>query len=70
MKMDGRRSTRAALNGHDATVRLLLERGAEVSSKTKDGWTALSITALNGYDTTVRFLLERKAEVDAKDEDR
>ncbi|CCX10138.1 Similar to Ankyrin repeat domain-containing protein 50; acc. no. Q9ULJ7 [Pyronema omphalodes CBS 100304] len=57
----------AARKGHLKTVELLLERGAEVDSKDKNGRTPLSFAAkAYGSFETVKLLLERGAEVDSK----
>jgi ankyrin repeat protein len=37
-------------NGHEAVVKLLLEKGAELESKDKDGRTPLSWAAENGHE--------------------
>eukprot|EP00741_Cyanophora_paradoxa_P007978 tig00000133_g7718.t1 len=52
----------AAMNGHGAVVRLLLERGAPVDAKDKSGLTALSFAARNGHVDVARLLLERGAD--------
>ncbi len=59
----------ACENGHCDTVRLLLERGAEVNTGKQDGWTALMLASLNGHCDTVRLLLERGAEVNTGQQD-
>jgi ankyrin repeat protein len=56
----------AARNGHEAVVRLLLEKGADVEAKAKYGETALSWAAANGHEAVVRLLLEKGADVEAK----
>jgi ankyrin repeat protein len=54
--------------GHEAVVKLLLEKGAEVDSKdSKHGWTPLWWAAGNGHEAVVRLLLEKGADVDSKD---
>jgi ankyrin repeat protein len=56
----------AAERGHVDTVKLLLERGAEVDSKDNDGRTPLSWAARRP-EAVVKLLLERGAELDSKD---
>ena len=56
-----------AFNGHDAAVRLLVERGADVHMTDGDGRTALMYAATTPYDSTVRFLLEKGAKVDSRE---
>jgi len=53
----------AALRGHEALVRRLLARGAEVN---KPGWAPLHYAATGGHAGIVRMLLERHAYVDAE----
>jgi ankyrin repeat protein len=53
--------------GHDATVRLLLEKGRTVDATDEDGKTALHLAAEKGHEATVRLLLEKGAAVDATD---
>jgi ankyrin repeat protein len=57
----------AIRSGHDAVVKLLLEKGAELESKdTNFGQTPLSLAAENGNDAVVKLLLEKGAELESK----
>ncbi|KAK7883598.1 hypothetical protein LTR67_011097 [Exophiala xenobiotica] len=58
-----------AERGHEAVVRLLLEKGAELDSKDTSGWTPLLRAAENGEEPVVRLLLEKGAKLDSKDND-
>ncbi|KAJ4175987.1 hypothetical protein NW767_015599 [Fusarium falciforme] len=58
----------AAANGHEAVVRLLLDRGAHTEAPDKEGWTPLSYAAANGHEAVVRLLLDRGAHTEAADE--
>ena len=60
---------RAADRGHEATVRLLIDRGAAVSAADEDGWTPLLRAADGGHEATVRLLIDRGAAVSAANED-
>ena len=55
----------AALNGHEMTVRFLLESGATVQGVTNTQCTALQLAAENGHVRIVRRLLEAGADVNA-----
>lgn len=44
----------AAGNGHEAVVRLLLEQGADIESKSRNGRTPLQLAACNGSKITDR----------------
>ena len=52
----------AAEGGHEAVVKLLLEKGAELETKDNDGWTPLSWAAEKGHEAVVKLLLEKGAE--------
>jgi ankyrin repeat protein len=56
-----------AENGHEAVVKLLLEKGAELDSEDRRGQTPLSLVAEKGHEAVVKLLLEKGAELDSKD---
>ncbi|RSL38004.1 hypothetical protein CEP53_015273, partial [Fusarium sp. AF-6] len=58
---------RAATNGREAVMRLLLDRGAEIEAKDQRGQTPLVLATSNGDKATVQLLLDRGAEIEAKD---
>jgi len=54
--------------GHEAVVRLLLEKAADPDSKDDTyGRTPLSWAAENGHEAVVKLLLEEGAALDSKD---
>ena len=60
----------AAEQGHEAVVKLLLEKGAELEAKDEGGGgTPLGRAAEQGHEAVVKLLLEKGAELEAKDED-
>ena len=44
---------------HEAVVKLLLEKGAELKTKSNNGKTPLSYAAKNGHEAVVKLLLEK-----------
>ena len=46
----------AARNGHEAAMKLLREKGAELDSKDKNGRTPLWWAARNGHEAVVKLL--------------
>ena len=59
----------AAEKGHEAVVKLLLEKGADVESKDRHyGQTPLSWAARSGHEAVVKLLLEKGADVESKDD--
>jgi ankyrin repeat protein len=58
----------AAEKGHEAVVRLLVEKGADLESRDSyDGRTPLSWAAEKGHEAVVKLLLGKGAELEAKD---
>jgi ankyrin repeat protein len=57
----------AARNSLEATVQLLVERGANTEAEDKDGRTSLSHASENGDEHTVRILLAFNASIHAQD---
>jgi len=56
----------AASEGDTATVQELLDKGADVNEKDKDGYTALYLAAMSGHTVTVQVLLDSGANVDER----
>ena len=59
---------RAAERGYEATVRFLLDQGADATAKDENGETVLHQAAKGGHEATVRLLLDQGADATAKDE--
>jgi ankyrin repeat protein len=59
----------AAWDGHEAIVRLLLEKGADVEARANNRRTALIGAAGGGHEAVVRLLLEKGADVEARAND-
>ena len=59
----------AAENGHEAVVKLLLERGVDPYCKERVGHTPLLWAVEHGHETVVQQLLEKDADFESKDED-
>ncbi len=59
----------AALNGQTAAVKLLLENGADIHNRHRDGGTALHAAAFLGHVETVKLLLENGADINIKKND-
>ena len=57
----------AAWNGNEAVVKLLLDKGADVKSKSSIGKTPLSRAAEKGHEAVVKLLLEKGVDVESKD---
>ena len=55
----------SAQNGHIATLRLLVDQGANVDAPTKDGRTALHYSAQRGHHEATLLLLDRGANTNA-----
>jgi len=58
---------KVAAKGHEAVVKLLLEKGAELEAKDWGGRTPLSHAAEKRHEAVVKLLLEKGAELEAKD---
>jgi len=59
---------RAALIGHTAAIRALLDGGADVNAIDPNGWTPLMEAVFAGHAETIRALLARGADVNTKDQ--
>ena len=59
----------AALNGQTEAVKLLLEKGANIHNRHRDGSTALHGAAFLGHIDTVKLLLEKGADIDIRKHD-
>ncbi|KAI9891067.1 MAG: hypothetical protein M1814_003418 [Vezdaea aestivalis] len=58
----------ASIGGHEAVVKLLLDKGADIHAKEdNNGWTALVGAAWNGHEAIVKLLLDKGADVNVKD---
>jgi ankyrin len=56
----------AAKWGKTNMVSLLIEKGANIEAKTRDGLTPLHCAARSGHEQVVDMLLERSAPISAK----
>ncbi len=56
----------AISHGHHEIVKILLEKGADIEAKTKDGLTPLMFASRNGHHEIVKTLLEKGADIEAK----
>ncbi|KAL6720887.1 hypothetical protein ACLMJK_002812 [Lecanora helva] len=59
---------RAATHGHEAMVRLLLDRGANIEARTPSNGTPLICACEGNHEAIVDFLLTRGADVNVSDE--
>ena len=57
---------RAAKGGHDAVVRLLVEKGANAEAEGKGGMRALHSASRSGREPMVRLLIEKGANAKAR----
>ena len=59
----------AALNGQTEAVKVLLEKGANIHNRHRDGSTALHSAAFLGHIDTVKLLLEKGADINIRKPD-
>lgn len=59
----------AAQKGDIDNVKILLDKGADINAKDKEGRTALITAAMNGHPVTMKLLLNRGAEINIKDKE-
>jgi ankyrin repeat protein len=58
---------RAAQEGQEAVVKLLLEKGAELETKDVNDQTPLSLATERGHEAVVELLLKKGAKLETKD---
>jgi len=58
----------AAKNGHDQTVKYLVEKGADPNKADEFGITALILAAKNGHEKIVKYLIEKGTDPNQTDE--
>src|SRR5208283_1368711 len=54
-----------SLDGRTELVKSLLDKGADINTKTNEGWTALMQASRQGHAEVVKLLLDRGADVNA-----
>jgi len=59
---------RAAIDGHAATVKLLLDKGANINARDKHDYTVLIFAASAGHAEVVKVLLDGGADLNAKND--
>ncbi|KAL4885962.1 ankyrin repeat-containing domain protein [Aspergillus karnatakaensis] len=59
---------RAANNGHNDVVRLLVQHGADIEAKTPQDDTPLTLAAARGHVDIVDFLIAKSADIEARNE--
>ncbi|OPB44479.1 hypothetical protein A0O28_0027980 [Trichoderma guizhouense] len=59
----------AAMNGHTATIRILIKKGANIETKDHKGFTPLMWAVMNGHKGTIELLIANDAYIMAKDND-
>jgi hypothetical protein len=59
----------AAVNGHEAVVKLLLDKGADLETNDKYGQTPLLMAAWNGHEAVVKLLLDKGADLETNDKE-
>jgi len=57
----------AVAAGDIPKLRMLLDQGAEINARNKEGETTLMVAALEGRTDMVRFLIEKGADLNARD---
>jgi hypothetical protein len=59
--------TNAARKGHLDICRLLIDKGADIEAKDREGWTPLHLVARRGHIEIARLLCDRGADIEALD---
>ena len=62
----GKKLIEVCANGEKKDVKELIDMGADVNQKDKDGWTALMCASYRGCKEVVELLIEKGADVNAK----
>jgi ankyrin repeat protein len=59
----------ASRQGFLEVVKVLVEAGAPMNSKSDEGWTPLTWAAKGGHDTVIEYLISQKVDVNVGDKD-
>ncbi|KAH8800873.1 ankyrin repeat-containing domain protein [Xylogone sp. PMI_703] len=59
----------ASSNGHVEVVKLLLEKGADITVVSKYGWTPVYAASLKGHIKVIKLLLEKGADITTANND-
>ncbi|MDD5773296.1 MAG: ankyrin repeat domain-containing protein [bacterium] len=57
---------RAVEMGNVIEVKRLLETGADINTKNRQGWTILNIAIYNGYIDVIKLLIEKGVDINAR----
>jgi ankyrin repeat protein len=55
------------MHGHEAVVKQLIEKSADLESKDRNGQTPLSWAAGEGYELLIKQLIEKGADLESKE---
>jgi ankyrin repeat protein len=57
---------KAAHDGDESTISLLLSEGSDINIQDRDGWTSLMYASVRGHERVVSLLIERGVDISQK----